>query len=217
MESLIAPSILAADHAAIAADLRRVPKSDWIHVDIMDNHFVPNLSFSSQMTQATKALNIAPVDTHLMIQDPEDWIEQFISAGSDSITFHLEATTKPDACIGQIKEANRKAAIALKPNTQWKDVLPFLPKIDMVLIMTVEPGFGGQKFMTNQLEKIKALRAEIDKTELQIRLQVDGGIDLETIGLAYEAGADFFVAGSSIFNTIDPADSFDKLKALVSN
>jgi len=217
MESLIAPSILAANHSQIAQSLRQVPASDWIHVDIMDNHFVPNLSFSAQMTKATKDLNIAPVDTHLMIEDPENWIDQYIKAGSDSITFHLEATSKPDTCIGLIKDAGRKVAIAIKPNTKWQEVLPYLPKLDMVLVMTVEPGFGGQKFMAEQLEKVSALRSEIDKNDLRIRLQVDGGIDIQTIGLAYQAGADFFVAGSSIFSTEDPAKSLTTLKALVSN
>jgi ribulose-phosphate 3-epimerase len=214
MKSLIAPSILAADHTNIAQSLSKVKNCDWIHVDIMDNHFVPNLSFSSQMANSVKELSIAPVDTHLMISNPENWIKQFL-AGSDSITFHIEATSKIDECIDLIKAADRKAALAIKPNTSWKEVLPYLEKIDMVLVMTVEPGFGGQKFMQDQLEKVLALRSEFDERNLEIRLQVDGGIDSTNIEAACKAGADFFVAGSSIFNAQDPEAALEGLRNLV--
>jgi ribulose-phosphate 3-epimerase len=216
MKPLIAPSILAADHTKIAEALGQVSNSDWVHVDIMDNHFVPNLSFSSNMTKAVKKLQILPVDTHLMISEPENWLSQFIEAGSDSITFHLEATNKPELCIEIIKKSNRQAAIAIKPKTDFSKVIPFLPLIDMVLVMTVEPGFGGQKFMNEQLEKVRAIRSEIDKSDLQIRLQVDGGIDEESIVTASEAGADFFVAGSSVFNAVDPALAVTNLRKLAS-
>lgn len=214
MKPLIAPSILAADHSSIAAALSQVSNSDWVHVDIMDNHFVPNLTFSSSMTKAVKDLQLMPVDTHLMISEPENWISQYLEAGSDSITFHLEATNKPKQCIEIIKSSNRQAAIAIKPKTDFSLVIPFLPLIDMVLVMTVEPGFGGQKFLNEQMEKVRAIRSEIDKSELQIRLQVDGGIDEDTIVIASEAGADFFVAGSSIFNATDPALAVIKLRKL---
>lgn len=217
MVPLIAPSILAADHGAIAAALGRAPNSDWIHVDIMDNHFVPNLSFSAQMAQAVKQLDIAPVDTHLMIEEPEKWLEQYLKAGSDSITFHIEATKRVEKCIEIIKTQGAKAAIALKPKTDFRDVLPYLEQIDMVLVMTVEPGFGGQKFMEDQLQKVSALRSEIDKANLQIRLQVDGGIDKSNIERAHTAGADFFVAGSSVFNSDNPEQAIADLKDLVTD
>ena len=217
MDPLIAPSILAANHTAIAGALAQVKNADWIHVDIMDNHFVPNLSFSAQMTRDVKELNIAPVDTHLMIQEPENWLAQYLDAGSDSITFHIEATNQVEKCIDLIKERNVKAAIALKPKTDFKVILPFLGKIDMVLVMTVEPGFGGQKFMKEQIEKVRAIRSELDRQKLQIRIQVDGGIDKSNIELAYQAGADFFVAGSSVFRAEDPHQAVLELKSLVTN
>lgn len=215
MVPLIAPSILAANHAAIAEELTKVSNSDWIHVDIMDNHFVPNLSFSAEMTRAVKKSNIAPVDTHLMIEEPEKWLEQFLKAGSDSITFHIEATKHVEKCIEIIKTASTKAAIAIKPKTDFRRVLPFLEKIDMVLVMTVEPGFGGQKFMQDQLRKVSAIRSEIDSMNLKIRLQVDGGIDKTNIEAAYQAGADFFVAGSSVFKSENPEQAIVELKKLV--
>lgn len=198
----------------IADSLRQVPNCDWIHVDIMDNHFVPNMSFSAQMAKAVKDLKIAPVDTHLMIANPEDWLNQFIEAGSDSITFHLEATKKVDECIEIIKQADRKVAIAIKPKTDAKELVPYLEKIDMVLVMTVEPGFGGQKFMNDQISKITQIRSEIDKSKLEVRLQVDGGIDENSIQAASEAGADFFVAGSSIFNAANPFEALENLRNL---
>lgn len=216
MKPLIAPSILAADHTKIAAALGQVSNSDWVHVDVMDNHFVPNLSFSSNMTKDVKQLQILPVDTHLMISEPENWLMQYIDAGSDSITFHLEATNEAQRCIEIIKENHRSVGIAIKPKTDFSIVVPFLSSIDMVLVMTVEPGFGGQKFMEDQMTKVRAIRSEIDKTQLEIRLQVDGGIDEDSIVKASEAGADFFVAGSSVFNAQDPALAVTRLRKLAS-
>lgn len=216
MSALIAPSILAANHSSISDALKRASNADWIHVDIMDNHFVPNLSFSSEMTKAVKDLQIAPVDTHLMIEEPEKWLTQYLDAGSDSITFHIEATKRAEQCIETIKMAGAKAAMAIKPRTDFKEILPYLETIDMVLVMTVEPGFGGQKFMEDQLEKVKNIRSEIDKKNLEIRLQVDGGVDKSNIKKAHEAGADFFVAGSSVFKAEDPMQAIAELKNLVS-
>ncbi|MFM1864483.1 MAG: Ribulose-phosphate 3-epimerase [Actinomycetota bacterium] len=215
MYGLIAPSILAANHSSIGDALKQASNADWIHVDIMDNHFVPNLSFSSEMTKAVKKLGIAPVDTHLMIEEPEKWLSQYLEAGSDSITFHIEATKHAAQCIEIIKDAGAKVAIALKPRTDFKEILPYLETIDMVLVMTVEPGFGGQKFMEDQLEKVKNIRSEIDKRRLEIRLQVDGGVDKSNIEKAYLAGADFFVAGSSVFRADDPMQAIAELKGLV--
>jgi len=217
MKPLIAPSILAADHAAIGDALGKVRNADWIHVDIMDNHFVPNLSFSAEMTRSVKQLSIAPVDTHLMIENPEDWLEQYLIAGSDSITFHIEATRQKNKCIELIKSRNVKVGIALKPKTKINEVIPFLNQIDMVLVMTVEPGFGGQKFMEDQLLKVRDLRSEISSSDLNIRLQVDGGIDKSNIELAHQAGADFFVAGSSVFKATDPNQAVEDLKNLVNS
>lgn len=217
MSGLIAPSILAANHSSIGEALKQASNADWIHVDIMDNHFVPNLSFSSEMTKAVKKLVIAPVDTHLMIEEPEKWLSQYLDAGSDSITFHIEATKHVAQCIEIIKDAGAKAAIALKPRTDFKEILPYLEAIDMVLVMTVEPGFGGQKFMEDQLEKVKNIRSEIDKRRLEIRLQVDGGVDKSNIEKAYLAGADFFVAGSSVFRADDPMQAIAELKGLVTD
>lgn len=214
MKPLIAPSILAADHSNIARDLSEVPNSDWIHVDIMDNHFVPNLSFSSQMVKAVKGINVAPVDTHLMISKPENTIAKYIEAGSDSITFHLEATDKPEVCIEIVKAAQKKVAIAIKPKTTAKEILKYLTQLDMVLVMTVEPGFGGQKFMLDQMNKVKEIRDFISQSNLEIRLQVDGGVDEETILIAREAGADFFVAGSSVFNAQNPQAAIENLRNL---
>jgi ribulose-phosphate 3-epimerase len=200
----ITPSILNADFADLAGEVGRIPSADWVHVDVMDNHFVPNLTFGPGMVEALARATDIPLDAHLMIDDPDRWAPEYAEAGATSVTFHVEAATAPLTLARELRAHGARASMALKPGTPIEPYEDLLVELDMVLIMTVEPGFGGQKFMDLCLPKIRAARALLDKHGVQAWLQVDGGISLETIERCAEAGADTFVAGSAVFNADDP-------------
>jgi ribulose-phosphate 3-epimerase len=200
----ITPSILTADFADLGAELGRIPSSDWIHVDVMDNHFVPNLTFGPAMIDALAKATPTPIDAHLMITDADRHAPAYVEAGATSVTFHVEAAAAPVRLAREIRGQGARASMALKPATPIDPYEDLLPELDMVLIMTVEPGFGGQKFLDLCLPKIRRARELMDKHGVETWLQVDGGVSLETIERCAEAGADVFVAGSAVFDADDP-------------
>ena len=214
----ICPSILNADRNNLMSEIEKVAKnSDLLHLDVMDNIFVPNFTFTLNESESIIKQSPIPVDVHLMIDKPEASVAKYAEYGSKSVTFHFEATTETRLCIDEIKSAGARVGIAIKPVTPFHVISEYLSEIDMVLIMTVEPGFGGQSFMSNMMEKVKEARNEIDRKRFKdIWLEVDGGISLETISIAAEAGADTFVAGSAVFRDPNPASMIDKLRAKVS-
>jgi ribulose-phosphate 3-epimerase len=200
----ITPSILSADFAALGAEIARIPSSDWIHVDVMDNHFVPNLTLGPTMVEALVATTTVPIDAHLMITDADRNAVAYIDAGAASVTFHVEAAAAPVRLAREIRNQGARASMALKPATPIDPYEDLLPELDMVLVMTVEPGFGGQRFLDLCLPKIRRCRELLDKHGVETWLQVDGGVSLETIERCAEAGADVFVAGSAVFAADDP-------------
>jgi ribulose-phosphate 3-epimerase len=213
----IEPSILTADFANLATELDRISTADAVHVDVMDNHFVPNLTFGPRMVENLQAVSPIPLDVHLMITDADRWAPGYADLGAFSVTFHAEAAGDPVATARRIRQAGSRAGLALKPGTALEPYVELLPEFDQVLVMTVEPGFGGQSFMREMLPKIRAARAAIG--DLGVWLQVDGGISAETIGEAAEAGADTFVAGSAVYQApggADPEDAIAQLRALAS-
>lgn len=201
----IEPSILAADFANLEHELGRIRGADLAHVDIMDNHFVPNLTFGLTMVERLQQVTPIPLDIHLMIEDPDRWAPGYAEAGSFSVTFHAEAAADAVALARRLRDIGSRAGIALKPGTDVEPFLDLLPEFDQVLVMTVEPGFGGQSFLHSTMPKLKLLREAVQAKGLDVWLQVDGGISEETIGTAADAGADTFVAGSSVFRADDPA------------
>lgn len=213
MSVRINPSILAADFANFERELGRVSTADLIHVDIMDNHFVPNLTFGMAMTERLQELSTVPLDLHLMIEDPDRWAPGYAELGVHSVTFHAEAATDAVALARRLRDIGARAGIALKPGTSAEPFLEILHEFDQVLVMTVEPGFGGQAFDASTMPKLATLREAVAKSGLDVWLQVDGGITEETIIIAAEAGADTFVAGSSVFRAADPAAKIDELRA----
>jgi ribulose-phosphate 3-epimerase len=208
----IEPSILSADFTAIAAEVARIPTADFVHVDVMDNHFVPNLTFGLPMVERLLQVTDLPLDVHLMIDDPDRWAPGFAEAGAAVVTFHAEAARDAVATARAIRSAGARAGIALKPGTAAAEWLGRLDEFDQVLVMTVEPGFGGQAFQPEMLDKV----AEVDRAigERDVWLQVDGGIGPATIGRARAAGADTFVAGSSVFGQEDPDVAVRRLREL---
>jgi ribulose-phosphate 3-epimerase len=200
----ITPSILTADFSALGAEVQRIPSADWVHVDVMDNHFVPNLTFGPRMVEALVRQSPIPVDAHLMITDPDRQAAAYVEAGAGSVTFHVEAAAAPVRLAREIRNQGARASMALKPATPVDPYEDLLPELDMVLIMTVEPGFGGQRFLDLCLPKIRRARELVDKHGVETWLQVDGGVSLETIERCAEAGADVFVAGSAVFDADDP-------------
>ena len=215
----ICPSILNADRSNLISEISRIAsQSDLLHLDVMDNIFVPNQTFTLNESERIIAESTLPVDAHLMIADPDEQAHLYAKAGAKSVTFHFEASKNPTATILKIATEGARVGVALKPATPFRVIAPLLQDIDMLLIMTVEPGFGGQSFMTDMLGKIQEARTEIDAHHFgKIWLQVDGGISLETIALARSAGADTFVAGSAVFKANVPGTMVDELRALAEN
>ncbi|MEN8705972.1 MAG: ribulose-phosphate 3-epimerase [Nocardioides marinisabuli] len=209
----ITPSILNADFANLGAEVARIPSADFVHVDVMDNHFVPNLTFGPTMVEAIARSTDTPLDAHLMINDPDRHAPTYVEAGCASVTFHVEAAAAPVRLAREIRSAGGRASMALKPATPVEPYEDLLPELDMLLLMTVEPGFGGQKFLDLVLPKIRRARALMDKHGVETWLQVDGGVSLETIVRCAEAGADVFVAGSAVYSADDPDAMVEKLRA----
>ena len=203
----IAPSILSADFANLERDIHDLERNgaDWVHVDIMDGIFVPNISIGIPVVQALRPVTDLPLDVHLMIDRPIRYIEEFVKAGADWLTIHVEADQPQNtlAALDKIRELGCKAAISLKPRTPAEAAIPYLEKCDMILVMTVEPGFGGQKFMEDMMPKIRKLREMLDKVNPDCYLEVDGGVDLNTVVTCKENGANVFVAGSAYFGAQD--------------
>lgn len=208
MEIKISPSILASDYANLEKELEKCASADYIHVDVMDGHFVPNISIGAPVVSSIKKVCDVPFDVHLMISNPIDYVEDFAKAGADLICFHVESNSDVDATLDKIISLGKKTALAIKPNTPASEVIPYLDKLDMVLVMTVEPGFGGQSFMESTMPKIE----EIRKINPTIDIEVDGGINLETVKIASKAGANVFVAGSAVFKADDPVQAINTLR-----
>jgi ribulose-phosphate 3-epimerase len=208
----IAPSILAADFAHLADEAARVASADWLHVDVMDQHFVPNLTFGLPVVEALGKVTSLPMDCHLMIEDPDHWAPRYAEAGARSVTVHAEAAADLAGCGRDIRAAGARSGIALKPATPLRAIEDVLDAYDMVLVMTVEPGFGGQRFLADQLAKVRAVRALLDRRGLDLWLEVDGGVSADTIEACAEAGADTFVAGSAVYGAADPAAAIDALR-----
>ena len=208
----ITPSILNANFADLAGEVARIPSADWIHVDVMDNHFVPNLTFGPDMVEALSKSTDTPLDAHLMIQDPDRWAPGYVEAGATSVTFHVEAASAPVRLAREIRSAGGRAAMALRPATPIEPYEDMLGELDTLLLMTVEPGFGGQKFLELVVPKIRRARQMLDRHGLETWIQVDGGISEDTIAQCVEAGADVFVAGSAVFGADDPDAMIDALR-----
>lgn len=211
----IHPSILSADFANLEAELHRIETADAVHVDVMDNHFVPNLTLGLPVVERIGQVSQLPLDVHLMIDDVDRWAPGYADLGVQSVTFHAEAAAAPVRLARELRSRGTQAAMALRPATAVEPYLDMLGELDMLLLMTVEPGFGGQSFLDIILPKIRRARAAIDGAGLPVALQVDGGITRETILRAAEAGADVFVAGSSVYGTEDPAAAIDALRHVV--
>ena len=210
----INPSILSADFANLASELERIHTADAVHVDVMDNHFVPNLTIGKPVVQAIANSTTLPLDIHLMIADADRWAPEYAQLGVDSVTFHVEASTAPVRLARELRAAGTKASMALRPATPVEPYLDMLGELDMLLLMTVEPGFGGQKFLDLVLPKIRRARAAIDGSGKPIALQIDGGVSRDTILRAAEAGADVFVAGSAVYASPEPSVEIDVLRNL---
>ena len=208
----ITPSLLNADFSRLAEEAARIPSADFLHMDVMDNHFVPNLTLGAPVIESLAKVAKQPIDAHLMIADPDRWAPQFVEAGASSVTFHVEAAAAPVRLARELRHLGARASMALKPATPIEPYEDILPELDMILIMTVEPGFGGQKFLDVCLPKIRRTRALLDKTGGDIWLQVDGGVSLETIERCAEAGADTFVAGSAVYGADDPSQMVEDLR-----
>ena len=214
----ICPSILNADHSQLNAEIDRVATADLLHLDVMDNIFVPNRTFSLDECREIIAHSPIPVDSHLMISNPDVDAVSYAEAGSASVTFHFEASLDPLQTINSIRSNGARVGLAIKPKTRFEAVADLLPELDMLLIMTVEPGFGGQSFMSEQMDKVLEARKAITTLSGSLPwLQVDGGISLETIAIAARAGADTFVAGSAIYKAQNPAEMIAQLRAAAFN
>lgn len=214
MSVRINPSILSADFVNMQSELAKIASADFVHVDVMDNHFVPNLTFGPQMVGRIQDISPIPLDVHLMIDAPDRWAPGYAELGAYSVTFHAEAAKDVVLLARRLRDIGARAGLAVKPDTPIEPYLEILDEFDQVLVMTVEPGFGGQSFIESVMPKLTALSAEIAKHDLDVWLQVDGGVDLRTIAIAAEAGANTFVAGSSVFNSGDPEVNIARLRAV---
>ncbi len=214
MKIKIAPSILAGDFSRLGDEAEKVEKAgaDILHFDVMDGHFVPNLTLGPQAARDIRKRTSLFIDCHLMLDNPDDFIEKFAEAGTNNITFHVEVVKDVRKTIRQVREAGANCGISLKPDTSIETVFPYLPEIDMLLIMSVYPGFGGQDFMPESIDRIRAAREEASKLKIPLDIEVDGGINLETAPLVIEAGANVLVAGTSIYGSSDIAGAIRKLR-----
>ncbi|MDU2150733.1 MAG: ribulose-phosphate 3-epimerase [Varibaculum cambriense] len=210
----ISPSILNCDIANLAAEIKKIENADYAHVDVMDNHFVPNLSWGLPVVEAVIRQNILPVDAHLMIEDADRWAPTYAEAGCASVTFHAEAAAAPIRLAREIHRQGAKVGMALRPATDITPYIDILPEIDMLLVMTVEPGFGGQSFLESMMAKVRRTREAISAANLQVSVQVDGGITRETISVAAEAGADVLVAGSAVYKAEDAYAEVEELRRI---
>jgi len=210
----IAPSILASDFANLERELGRISNAEWAHVDVMDAHFVPNLTIGLPVVEALQKVSPIPLDCHLMIEDPDRWAPGYAEAGAGSVTFHIEAAADPVRLARDIRAAGARASLALKPGTPFAPYEELLDEVDMVLVMTVEPGFGGQSFMADQMPKVREVREAVRRRGGEIWIQVDGGVSASTIEQCAEAGADVFVAGSAVYGADDAAAAVSHLRDL---
>ncbi len=214
----ISPSILSSDYGNLSSELKRMEAcgADMLHIDVMDGHFVPNITLGAPIVKCIRKSSALPFDVHLMISDPYKYIPDFVNAGSDIITFHAEADSDIEKTIDLILASGKKAGLSVKPKTPVEAVYPYLDKLSMVLVMTVEPGFGGQSFMEDMMPKVSAVRSEIDRRGLDVDIQVDGGINKDTISIAAKAGANVFVSGNAIFSSDDAEKTIADFKARAS-
>lgn len=215
MSLRISPSILSSDFGHLVEECERVATTaDWIHVDVMDNHFVPNLTLGLPIVESLIGKITLPIDCHLMISDADRWAPGYAEAGAGSVTFHVEAAANPLQVARDIRSHGARAGLALKPSTSLDDYVDLLPHLDMLLVMTVEPGFGGQSFMADQMSKVRQARELIKAGDLDVWIQVDGGVSAATIQECADAGADTFVAGSAVYQSADPAKVVSTLREL---